>query len=75
MGGFGMGYSFIVQPMGSWLMAVLDQPALPVMDTSVLTTVVMTMLGMGGLRTYEKMQGTARTSWGPVKKLVDKIAE
>jgi hypothetical protein len=48
--------------------------ALPVLDTGVLTTVVFTMLGMGGLRTYEKMQGTSRTTWAPVKQTVDKIA-
>jgi hypothetical protein len=73
-GGLGVAYAFIVQPFGSWVAAVLDQPALPVLDTGVLTTVVFTMLGMGGLRTYEKMQGTSRTTWAPVKQIVDKIA-
>jgi hypothetical protein len=67
-GGAGVAYSFLIQPFGSWLAAVIDQPALPVLDTSVLMSLVMTMLGFGGYRTYEKMQGVSRNSWLPTMK-------
>ena len=35
-------------------------PMLPVVDTGQLLTLVMALLGLGGLRTYEKMNGKAR---------------
>ncbi len=62
-GGLGMVYTFLIQPLGSWAAAVMDQPALPVLDTTVLTTLVMTMLGFGGMRTYEALKGVKRSAW------------
>lgn len=64
MGGLGLGYAFLVQPLASWAAGVFGTQPLPTLDTSVLTTVVMTMLGFGGMRTYEKMQGVSRSAWG-----------
>jgi hypothetical protein len=64
MGGVGIGYAFLVQPLASWVAALSGAPALPALDTGVLTTIVMTMLGFGGMRTYEKMQGVSRSTWG-----------
>ena len=62
-GGIGMAYTFLIQPLGSWAAMVADQPALPVMDTSVLMTLVLTMLGMGGMRTFEALKGVKRSAW------------
>jgi hypothetical protein len=35
-------------------------PLLPIVDTAQLMTLVLALLGLGGLRTYEKMNGGAR---------------
>jgi len=54
-------YHFVLQPVLVFGFAAAGHPvALPVFDMSVLTTVLMGMLGLGGLRTYEKIKGTAR---------------
>lgn len=67
-GGLGVAYSFIVQPFGSWLAAAKGLPALPLLDTSVLMSLVMTMLGFGGMRMYEGLKGVKRSNWtGKVK--------
>ena len=36
---------------------------IPAVDTSELFTLVMSLLGLGGIRAYEKTQGVARSSW------------
>lgn len=64
MGGFGIAYSFILQPFGSWFAAMGGHPALPVFDSGALMTLVLTMLGFGGMRTYEGLMGTKRSTWG-----------
>lgn len=64
MGGMGIGYAFLVQPLATWAATTFGFPALPSLDTGVLTTIVMTMLGFSGMRTYEKMQGVSRSTWG-----------
>jgi hypothetical protein len=61
--GVGVVYALLIQPFGSWVAATSGQPPLPVLDTSVLTTLVMTMLGFGGLRTLEGLKGTKRSTW------------
>lgn len=38
----------------------VEMPPLPVFDLDTLTTVLMGMLGLGGLRTFEKLRGVAR---------------
>jgi hypothetical protein len=45
---------FVTAYMGS------DLPELPTFDMQSLMTVLMGMLGLGGLRTYEKMKGVQR---------------
>ena len=37
-----------------------DEPVLPTFDMSSLMTILMGMLGMGGLRTFEKMKGLTK---------------
>ena len=54
--GMGLGYQFLLRPMataifgGAWVE----------LDTSSLQTLLMGMLGLGGLRTFEKLNGVAR---------------
>jgi hypothetical protein len=54
-------YHFILQPMLTFALALSGVSVdLPVFDMNSLLTVLMGMLGLGGLRTYEKSKGIAR---------------
>ena len=49
-----LAYSTIISPiLGIWF-------TVPEVDTSLLTTVLMGMLGLGAMRTFEKTQGVSR---------------
>ena len=49
-----LAYSTIISPiLGIWL-------TVPEVDTSILTTLLMAMLGLGGMRSYEKTKGVSR---------------
>jgi hypothetical protein len=52
-------YHFVLQPVILFvaLAAGLNMPPLPEFDMASLMTVMMGMLGLGGLRTYEKQKG------------------
>ena len=59
--GVGIAWSMVVQPMAQWAMIAWgDGTELPTIDTSYLMELVTAMLGMSGLRTFEKMKGVAR---------------
>ena len=58
--GVGLGYQVLLQPLLSWGTSVADLPTPPPIDPALLTTVLMGMLGLGGIRAYEKMKGVAR---------------
>ena len=55
-------YHFVLQPFRLFAVAMfgLDIPALPEFDMSSLMTVLMGMLGLGGLRTFEKQKGLTK---------------
>lgn len=55
-------YHFVLQPIILFvaLAAGLDMPPLPEFDMASLMTVMMGMLGLGGLRTYEKQMGITK---------------
>jgi hypothetical protein len=59
--GAGMAYKFIVQPFLVFALVALkvdfDVDLLPVLDWSEMSTVLIGMLGLGGLRTFEKVKG------------------
>ena len=53
--GFGLGTKFIFIPIGVWVCSLLDiTPVVPVIETGELMTLILGMLGLGGLRTFEK---------------------
>ena len=53
-----LAYHFILEPVIVFALALFDiQLTLPQFDMASLLTVLMGMLGLGGLRTYEKKQG------------------
>jgi hypothetical protein len=59
-GGFGFIYATILQPALAWLAAIKGWPAPPALNLDLLWVVVTGMLGIGGLRTFEKSKGVSK---------------
>ncbi|MEL6749310.1 MAG: 3TM-type holin [Pseudomonadota bacterium] len=57
--GLAFAWHFVLEPMAEFTLAyIVDKPpSLPSFDMAALMTVLMGMLGLGGLRTYEKKKG------------------
>ena len=70
VGGFALAYQFLFYPILLWLWTIatlafqipagFEPPALPVADD--LYTIVLGMLGIGAMRSYDKKNGTATQS-------------
>ena len=60
--GVALGWNYILQPIINWVAFAngIDLQEAPKLDTAELTTILLGMLGLGGLRTYEKRLGVAR---------------
>lgn len=58
--GIGCAYSFIAQPMLTWVSGWFGGVPLPALDMTQLMPLILGMLGLGGLRTMEKIQGVDR---------------
>ena len=59
--GVSLAYHFILSPLIQFGFALAGmEQELPEFEFSQLSTVLMGMLGLGGLRTFEKMKGVAR---------------
>lgn len=59
--GFGFAWVFVFQPFASWLLALYGIDAsLPVLHTDVLMELTLAMLGLAGLRTWEKHKGLTK---------------
>jgi hypothetical protein len=57
----GLAWAFVVAPIASWSLMVLGIKAeLPAIQFDHLFELVLAMLGIGGLRTFEKLRGVAR---------------
>jgi hypothetical protein len=58
---FALAWQFIVAPIASWAFAIwYPVLELPSLDTQALMTLLMSLLGLGGMRSFEKMKGVAR---------------
>jgi len=58
---FALGYHFILEPLISYILAIAGYDINPPsFDFSQLSTILMGMLGLGGLRSYEKLKGVDR---------------
>ena len=55
----GFAYAVLLQPMLAWVAAVRGWPVPPTLDSDLLWTVATGLLGLGGLRTVEKIRGAA----------------
>ncbi len=55
----GLIYQFLIQPLLPWIVAVMggSVPPLPAIDNDTLMVLLTGMLGLGGLRTFEKVKG------------------
>ena len=60
VGGLGFLYNAVVQPLLAWYGAAKGWPAAPDLNMDLLWVVVTGMLGIGGLRTYEKTKGVSK---------------
>jgi hypothetical protein len=63
--GFALLWQFLLEPMATWgllAFSVRDIPPFPKLDIGPLMTILLGMLGLGGLRTYEKRLGVERNS-------------
>ena len=60
--GIAFGYHFVLQPVIIFVVTLvgIEIPELPEFDMSTLLTVLGGMLGIGGLRTYEKQKGLTK---------------
>ena len=60
--GIAFGYHFVLQPVIVFIVVLIgmDIPELPRFDMGTLLTVLGGMLGIGGLRTYEKQKGLTK---------------
>jgi|TARA_R100001594_G_scaffold33496_1_gene62132 hypothetical protein len=59
--GLALFYTYVGQPMAMFIMAQTgDLVQLPQLDLSTMMPVLLGMLGLGGLRTYEKFKGVSK---------------
>jgi hypothetical protein len=58
--GSGLAYQFVFSPLLTWGAALVGHPVVtPTLDLSTLLTLLLGMLGLGGMRTVEKLNGKA----------------
>lgn len=60
VGGAGFLYVVLLKPLLAWLASIKGWPTPPDVDSEVLMIVVTGLLGIGGLRTFEKTKGAAK---------------
>jgi hypothetical protein len=58
---FGLAYQFLVQPLLPWIVALfgVTVPPLPPIDNEALMVLLTGMLGLGTMRTFERIRGKA----------------
>ena len=60
---FGLGWQFVLQPIALWGLAVSSMDiTLPVIQTEGLMTLTLSLLGLGGMRSFEKFKGIQRNN-------------
>jgi len=58
-GGAGFIYATMLQPLLSWVASIKGWPAPPTLNIDLLWVVITGMLGIGGLRSFEKVKNVA----------------
>jgi len=60
---FALAWQFILAPILSWVIVTwYPLVTLPVLETNELISLIMALLGLGGMRTAEKWKGVARSN-------------
>ena len=60
---FGLGWQFVFQPVAVWVLAVTGADiVLPVIETEGLLSLTLALLGLGGMRSFEKSKGIQRNN-------------
>ena len=59
---FGFAWQYVLQPMLTYFLLVfgVHLPPLPVLDTAMLSTLLFGLLGLGGMRTVEKVNNSRK---------------
>lgn len=55
----GLFYTFILQPLLAWVAAIAKIASPPIIDTNLLVQLLVGMLGLAGIRGYEKVRNVA----------------
>ena len=55
----GLLYTFLFQPLMAWASTIVHIPAPPAIDVDTLMVLLGSLLGIGGLRTVDKIKGVA----------------
>jgi len=60
---FGLGWQFVFQPVAAWIIIVSgSEMMLPVFETEGLMPLTLSLLGLGGMRSFEKFKGIQRNN-------------
>ena len=60
---FGLGWQFVFQPVAVWAIAVSSiDIVLPIIQTEGLMSLTLALLGLGGMRSFEKSKGIQRNN-------------
>lgn len=68
---FGLAWTYVLQPMFSWVVVVggwAGEVTLPDLPTEGLMTLTLALLGLGGMRSFEKINGVARENMNATPK-------
>ena len=58
---FALSWYYILAPFSSWLLSIFSvKSTIPAFETGELIALLMSILGVGGMRTYEKVQGVSK---------------
>jgi hypothetical protein len=57
--GVGVGYHFVAWPFWEWCAKIWKLPDVPILDVQDLYPLVLTMLGLGAMRSFDKKAGTS----------------
>lgn len=56
--GLAFGVQYVFGPLGTWIASLLGHPVIfPTMDFGTIFPILLGMLGLGGMRSYEKVNG------------------
>lgn len=59
--GFGVAWTFVLQPIADWVLSIYAPKVVtPVLDSSQLMSLLLGLLGMGAMRSFDKLKGTSK---------------